>query len=113
MWRCLTKVSEHKRKKLGLKTVDAIFLGYMETSYVYRFLVIRSNVSCINVNTIVEFRDATLFKHVFLMKTGVLQSVSLIDSTSTTGSIPDYVERIAHVGVNLMVLFLDHISLWK
>ncbi|KAL0381857.1 UNVERIFIED_CONTAM: Retrovirus-related Pol polyprotein from transposon RE1 [Sesamum angustifolium] len=29
---------EHKRKKLGPKTVDAVFLGYVETSYALRFL---------------------------------------------------------------------------
>ena len=79
------------------KTVDAIFLGYVETSYAYRFLVKRSNVSGIDVNTIVQFFDATFFENVFPMKTDVPQSVSSVDSTPTTGSIPDYVKKMAHV----------------
>ena len=86
---------------MGLKTVDAIFFGYVETSYAYRFLVIRSDVSSIDVNTIVEFRDATFFENVIPMKTGVPQSVSFVYSTPTTGSIPDYVERMTHVGGEL------------
>ncbi|KAK4400047.1 Retrovirus-related Pol polyprotein from transposon TNT 1-94 [Sesamum angolense] len=42
---CLAKVlvPEHKRKKLGPKTVDAV-LGYVETSYALRFLVIKSEI---------------------------------------------------------------------
>ncbi|KAK4390208.1 hypothetical protein Sango_2084100 [Sesamum angolense] len=35
VWGCLAKVlvPKHKRKKLGPKTVNAVFLGYVETSY--------------------------------------------------------------------------------
>ena len=73
VWGCLAKVliPEHKRKKLGPKTVDAIFLGYVENSYALRFLVIKSEISGIDVNSIVEFRDATFFEDVFPMKTGI------------------------------------------
>ncbi|KAK4383811.1 hypothetical protein Sango_2721800 [Sesamum angolense] len=47
VWGCLAKVLvlEHKRKKLGLKTVDVVFLSYVETSYALRFLGIPSSVS--------------------------------------------------------------------
>ncbi|KAK4391365.1 Retrovirus-related Pol polyprotein from transposon TNT 1-94 [Sesamum angolense] len=40
VWGYLAKVlvPEHKRKKLGPKTIDAVFLGYVETSYALRFL---------------------------------------------------------------------------
>ncbi|KAL0302302.1 UNVERIFIED_CONTAM: Retrovirus-related Pol polyprotein from transposon TNT 1-94 [Sesamum calycinum] len=70
MWGCLAKVlvPKHKRKKLGPKTVDAVFLGYVETSYALRFLVIKSEISGIEVNTIVEFRDAVFLEDVFPMK---------------------------------------------
>ena len=68
VWGCFAKilVFEHKRKKLGPKTVDTIFLRYAENNYAYRFLVIKSELPVIDVNTIVEFRDATFFENVFL-----------------------------------------------
>ena len=101
MWGCLAKVlvPEHKRKKLGPKTVDAVFLDYVETSYAFRFLVIKSEIPGIDVNTIVEFRDATFFEDVFPMKTGIPQEVSS-DSALISLSIPDHVEKMTKVGVN-------------
>ncbi|KAL0430460.1 UNVERIFIED_CONTAM: hypothetical protein Sradi_0672000 [Sesamum radiatum] len=92
-------VSEHKRKKLGPKTVDAVFLGYVETSYALRFLVIKSEISGIEVNTIVEFRDVVFIEDIFPMKTGILLSASLDDSLAST-SIVDHVEKITNMGVN-------------
>ena len=73
VWECLAKVlvPKHKRKKLGPKTVDAVFLGYVKTSYVFRFLVIKSEIPSIDVNTIVEFSDAMFFEDAFPIKTGV------------------------------------------
>ena len=75
VWGCLAKVLvlEHKRKKLGPKTVDCIFLGYIETTTAMRFLVLKSDIDSIVANTIVEFRDATFFENVFPMKTGIPQ----------------------------------------
>ncbi|KAK4386255.1 Retrovirus-related Pol polyprotein from transposon RE1 [Sesamum angolense] len=101
VWGCLAKVlvPEHKRKKLGPKTVDAVFLGYVETSYALRFLVIKSEIPGIEVNTIVEFRDAVFLEDVFPMKTGIPSSVSLDDSLVST-SIPEHVEKMTNVGVN-------------
>ncbi|KAL0399317.1 UNVERIFIED_CONTAM: hypothetical protein Sradi_2275000 [Sesamum radiatum] len=99
VWGCLAKVlvPEHKRKKLGPKTVDAVFLGYVETSYALRFLVIKSEIPGIEVNTIVEFRDAVFIEDVFPMKTGIPSSVSLDDSLTST-SIPEHVEKMTNVG---------------
>ena len=101
VWGCLAKVlvPEHKRKKLGPKTVDAIFLGYVETSYAFRFLVIKSEIPSIDVNTILEFRDATFFEDVFPMKTGIPQDNSL-DSALSSSSIPEHVEKMTNVGGN-------------
>ncbi|KAL0335031.1 UNVERIFIED_CONTAM: Retrovirus-related Pol polyprotein from transposon TNT 1-94 [Sesamum radiatum] len=101
VWGCLAKVlvPEHKRKKLGPKTVDAVFLGYVETSYALRFLVIKSEIPGIEVNTIVEFRDAVFLEDVFPMKIGIPSSVSLDDSLAST-SIPEHVEKMTNVGVN-------------
>ncbi|KAL2252641.1 UNVERIFIED_CONTAM: Retrovirus-related Pol polyprotein from transposon TNT 1-94 [Sesamum indicum] len=101
VWGCLAKVlvPEHKRKKLGPKTVDAVFLGYVETSYALRFLVIKSEIPGIEVNTIVEFRDAVFLEDVFPLKTGIPSNVSLNYSLAST-SIPEHVEKMSMWGVN-------------
>lgn len=62
-----------------------------------RFLVIKYEISSIDVNTIVELHDAAFFEYVFPMKTNLPKNVSSIDSTSTTSSIPDHVERMTNV----------------
>ncbi|KAL0314558.1 UNVERIFIED_CONTAM: Retrovirus-related Pol polyprotein from transposon TNT 1-94 [Sesamum angustifolium] len=109
VWGRLAKVlvPEHKRKKLGPKTVDAVFLGYVETSYALRFLVIKSEIPGIEVNTIVEFRDVVFLEDVFPMKTGISSSVSLDDSLVST-SIPEHVEKMTNVGVNPNSASLTH-----
>ncbi|KAL0326149.1 UNVERIFIED_CONTAM: Retrovirus-related Pol polyprotein from transposon TNT 1-94 [Sesamum radiatum] len=89
------------------KTVDAVFLGYVETSYALRFLVIKSKIPGIEVNTIVEFRDAVFLEDVFPMKTGIPSSVSLDDSLAST-SIPEHVEKMTNVGVNPNSASLTH-----
>ncbi|CAA0841985.1 Uncharacterized mitochondrial protein AtMg00820, partial [Striga hermonthica] len=102
VWGCLAKVlvPEHKRKKLGPKTIDAVFLGYVETSYALRFLVVKSEIVGIDVNTIVELRDATFFEDVFPMKTGIPQN-DVLDAALTSSSIPEHVEKMTNVGGNL------------
>ncbi|KAK4406543.1 Retrovirus-related Pol polyprotein from transposon TNT 1-94 [Sesamum angolense] len=61
----------------------------------------------IEVNTIVEFRDAVFLEEVFPMKTGIPSSVSLDDSLTST-SIPEYVEKMTNVGVNPNSTNLTH-----
>ncbi|GJR29050.1 zinc finger, CCHC-type containing protein [Tanacetum coccineum] len=46
-----------KRKTLGKKGIDCIFVGYAEHSKAYRFYVIESNES-VSINSIIESRDA-------------------------------------------------------
>src|SRR6266542_2669504 len=43
-WGCLAKVNIpiSKKRKLGPKTVDCVFLGYAQWSIAYRFLVVKS-----------------------------------------------------------------------
>ncbi|KAL0444305.1 UNVERIFIED_CONTAM: hypothetical protein Slati_2153200 [Sesamum latifolium] len=96
-----------QRKRLGPKTVDVVFLGYVETSYTLRFLIIKSEIWGIEVNTIVEFRDAVFLEDVFPMKTGIHSSVSLDDSLIST-SIPEHVEKMSNVGVNHSNTSLTH-----
>ena len=69
-WGCLAKVNVpiNKKRKLGPKTVDCIFLGYAFHSIGYRFLIIKSEVPDMYVDTIMESRDATFFENEFPMK---------------------------------------------
>src|SRR5436189_6091317 len=69
-WGCLAKVNIpiSKKRKLGPKTVDCVFLGYAQRSIAYRFLVVKSEVPDMYVDTIMESRDATFFKNMFPMK---------------------------------------------
>jgi hypothetical protein len=69
-WGCLEKVNVpiNKKRKLGPKTVDCVFLSYAIHSVGYRFLIINSNVPDMGEGTIMESRDATLFEDEFPMK---------------------------------------------
>nr|CAE02547.1 OSJNBb0069N01.13 [Oryza sativa Japonica Group] len=69
-WGCLAKVNVPitKKRKLGPKTVDCVFLGYAHHSIAYRFLIVKSEVPDMHVGTIMESRDATFFVNFFLMK---------------------------------------------
>ena len=69
-WGCLAKVNVpiSKKRKLGPKTVDYVFLGYAHHSIAYRFLVVKSKVPDMHVDTIFESRDATFFENIFPMK---------------------------------------------
>jgi hypothetical protein len=69
-WGCLAKVNIPipKKRKLGPKTVDCVFLGYAQRSIAYRFLVVKSEVPDMHVDTIMESRDATFFENIFPMK---------------------------------------------
>ena len=62
-WGCLAKVNVpiNKKRKLGPKTVDGVFLGYAIHSVGYRFLIINFGVPDVNVGTIMESRDAIFF----------------------------------------------------
>jgi hypothetical protein len=69
-WGCLAKVNLPitKKRKLGPKTVDCVFLGYAAHSIAYRFLVVKSGVDDMNVGTIFESRDAMFFEDIFPMR---------------------------------------------
>src|SRR3954467_11397913 len=69
-WGCLAKVNVPipKKRKLGPKTIDCVFLGYAFHSIGYRFLIVKSEVPDIHVGTIMESTDATFFEDIFPMK---------------------------------------------
>jgi hypothetical protein len=58
----------NKKRKLGSKTVDCVFLGYAIHSVSYRFLIINSSVSEMAIDTIMESRDTIFFENEFPMK---------------------------------------------
>ncbi len=62
-WGCLAKVNVPiaKKRKLGPKTVDCVFLGYAIHSVGYRFLIVNSRVPDMCIGTITESIDATFF----------------------------------------------------
>jgi hypothetical protein len=70
MWGCLAKVNVpiSKKRKLRPKTMDCVFLGYVHYSIVYRFLVVKSEVSDMHVDIIFESCDAIFFEKIFSMK---------------------------------------------
>ena len=70
VWGCLAKVQVPlpKRTKLGPKTVDCVFIGYASNSTAYRFLVINSENSEINNNTIMESINAEFFEDIYPFK---------------------------------------------
>src|SRR5512141_1912425 len=87
-WGCLAKVSVpiDKKRKLGPKTVDCVFLGYAHHSIAYRFLIVKSEVPDMHVGTIMESRDAIFFESFFPMKdthSGSNQPSEIIPSSIT------------------------------
>lgn len=63
----MVSVPINKKRKLGLKTVDCIFLGYAHHSTAYKFLVIKSKAPDVLVDTLLESRDVTFFENIFPM----------------------------------------------
>nr|GEU68638.1 zinc finger, CCHC-type [Tanacetum cinerariifolium] len=59
VWGCraVVKLSDPKKKTLGEKGIDCIFVGYVEHSKAYRFYVIKPDDS-VSINTIIETRDS-------------------------------------------------------
>jgi hypothetical protein len=57
-----------KKRKLGPKTLDCVFLGYAHNNIAYRFLIVKSEVYDMHVDTIFQSRDATFFENIFPMK---------------------------------------------
>ncbi|KAJ0103510.1 hypothetical protein Patl1_06354 [Pistacia atlantica] len=67
---CFAKVltPEPKRKRLGPRTVDCMFVGYAQNSAAYRFMVIKQEVGLYDANTIIESKNAYFFENIFPKK---------------------------------------------
>ncbi|GKB40324.1 zinc finger, CCHC-type containing protein [Tanacetum coccineum] len=59
IWGCrdIVRLPESKKRKLGDKGIECIFLGYAQNSKAYRFIIVEPN-DLISVNTIIESRYA-------------------------------------------------------
>ena len=68
VWGCQAKVMlpGPRKRKIGFKTSDCMFLGYAEHNAAYRFLILKSDV--IEHNTIVETKNVEFFEHIFPLK---------------------------------------------
>jgi hypothetical protein len=75
-WACLTKVNVpiNKKCKLGPKTMNCVFLGYAHHSTIYRFLVIKSEIPDVHIDTFLESHDVTFFENIFPMKNSYVMS---------------------------------------
>ncbi|GKB27302.1 zinc finger, CCHC-type containing protein, partial [Tanacetum coccineum] len=60
----VVRLSDPKRKTLGEKGIDCMFVGYAQHSKVYRFYVIKPNDS-VSINSIIESRDAIFDENCF------------------------------------------------
>lgn len=76
VWGCLAKVwvPLPKKTKLGPKTVDCAFIGYANNGAVFRFLIVKSKIVDVHVNTILESVDAEFFEKIFPYKENKLSS---------------------------------------
>jgi hypothetical protein len=87
----------NKKRKLGPKTVDCVFLGYAHYNIVYRFLVIKSEVHNVHVDTFLESHDVTFFENIFLMKNSYgmssLPTNVIADTTPEPSKIFDHAEH--------------------
>jgi hypothetical protein len=59
VWGCLAKVAVPipKKIKIGPKIVDCVFIGYAHNSSAYRFLIQKSDIPDMHVNTIIESKN--------------------------------------------------------
>ena len=102
---CFSKVAipEPKRRKIGSKTIDTIFIGYGQNTCANRFLVIDSEINGISNNTIIESRDATFFEDRFPFKskipTQVKQTPLTNDESSTRNN--DLLRKDREISVEL------------
>jgi hypothetical protein len=98
-WGCLAKMNVpiNKKRKLGPKTVNCIFLAYAHHSFAYRFLVVKSEVPDMHVNSLLESPDATFFENIFPMKDShIISSLPLNETVNATPESVEFSELDEH-----------------
>ena len=84
-----------KRTKIGPKIVDCVFIGYAHNRIAYRFLIYKSDIPNLHVNTIIESKNASFFEEIFPYKS-TQESSSLkrnFESTSNISHNKDLMEE--------------------
>ena len=71
---CLAKVllPKSKKRKMGSKTSDCMFLGYAEHNFVYKFLVSKCGV--LDCNIIIDTKNTEFFFHIFSLSNKTLHA---------------------------------------
>jgi hypothetical protein len=89
-WDCLAKVNVpiNKKCKSRPKIVDYVFLGYAHHSTAYRFLVIKSEIHDVHIDTFLESCDVTFFENIFHMKNSYGMSSLPINMLADTSPEP-------------------------
>ncbi|KAI3701767.1 hypothetical protein L6452_27096 [Arctium lappa] len=87
VWGCraVVRLPEPKRKTLGEKGIECIFVGYAEHSKAYRFHVIEPNDS-IAIHTVIESRDALFDETRF---SSIPRPKDLVPNTSVTSEVEE------------------------
>jgi hypothetical protein len=95
-WGCLAKVNVpiNKKRKLGPKTMDCVFWGYAHHSTAYSFLVIKSEIHDVHIDTFLESRDVTFFENIFAMKN--LYGMSSLPTNVLGDTSPEPSENFDH-----------------
>ena len=80
VWGCLAKVMlpDPKKRKIGSKTSDCMFIGYASNSAAYRFLVLKSDV--LQSNTIIETKNAEFFERIFPLSEQISHTPTIVDA---------------------------------
>ena len=66
-----------KKRKIGSKTFDCMFIRYASNSVAYRFLVLKSDV--LECNTIIETKHAEFFGHIFPLFEKISHTPTIVD----------------------------------
>ena len=80
VWECLAKVMlpDLKKRKIGSKTSDCMFIGYTSNSAAYRFLVLKSDV--LESNTFIETKNAEFFEQILPLSEQISHTPTIVDA---------------------------------
>jgi len=62
-----------KKRKIGSKTYDCLFIGYAKHRAAYRFLVLKSDI--IGCDTIIETKNVEFFEDIFPLRSSTSSSI--------------------------------------
>jgi hypothetical protein len=85
----------NKKCKIGPKTVDCVFLEYAHYSIAYIFLVIKSKVPDVHVDTFLESHDVTFFENIFHTK--IIYVMSSLPANVIADTTPEPSKNFDHV----------------